>query len=197
MPVSPPVIKTTGEGIVLHAQDHAKNVGLEHRGKTFRGLVRDRTDLAFGAALLTATSIRPKRATVLSTMARTSSSFRRSALMNSASDSEAQAYIAAFRGGLQKLGWTEGRNVGIDTRWATPADAESMQRFAKELVALQPDLILSNTTPTTAAAAATNPHHPHRFRDGCRSGRQWLRRELPAARRQRHRFRRKRELARG
>jgi putative ABC transport system substrate-binding protein len=66
-------------------------------------------------------------------------------------DLEAQAYIAAFRDGLQKLGWTEGRNVRIDTRWATPADVDSMQRFAKELVALQPDLILSNTTPTTAA----------------------------------------------
>ena len=66
------------------------------------------------------------------------------------SDPEAQAYIAAFREGLQKLGWTEGRNVRIDTRWATPADADSMQLFAKELVALQPDLILSNTTPTTA-----------------------------------------------
>jgi putative tryptophan/tyrosine transport system substrate-binding protein len=67
------------------------------------------------------------------------------------SDSEAQAYIAAFRDGLQKLGWTEGRNTRIDIRWATPADADSMQRFAKELVALRPDLILSNTTPTTAA----------------------------------------------
>jgi putative tryptophan/tyrosine transport system substrate-binding protein len=67
------------------------------------------------------------------------------------SDAEAQAYIAAFRDGLKKLGWTEGRNVRIDTRWATPADADSMQRFAKELVALRPDLILSNTTPTTAA----------------------------------------------
>src|SRR5262245_3245762 len=67
------------------------------------------------------------------------------------SDSEAQAFIAAFREGLQKLGWKEGRNVRIDTRWATPADADAMQRFAKELVALQPDLILSNTTPTTAA----------------------------------------------
>jgi putative ABC transport system substrate-binding protein len=67
------------------------------------------------------------------------------------SDSEAQTKIAAFRDGLQKLGWTEGRNTRIDTRWATPADAESMERFAKELVALQPDLILSSTTPTTAA----------------------------------------------
>ena len=67
------------------------------------------------------------------------------------SDPEGQARIAAFREGLQKLGWTEGRNTRIDTRWTTPADAESRQRFAKELVALQPDVILSHTTPTTAA----------------------------------------------
>jgi putative tryptophan/tyrosine transport system substrate-binding protein len=66
-------------------------------------------------------------------------------------DSEGQANIAAFRDGLQKLGWTEGRDIRIDTRWVTPADAESMQRFAKELVALQLDLILSHSTPTTAA----------------------------------------------
>src|SRR6266516_931431 len=67
------------------------------------------------------------------------------------SDSTAQTTIAAFQDGLQKLGWTEGRNTRIETRWATPVDAESMERFAKELVALQPDLILSSTTPTTAA----------------------------------------------
>ena len=67
------------------------------------------------------------------------------------SDREGQAFVAAFREGLQKLGWTEGRNIRIDTRWATPGDAESRQRFAKELVALQPDLILSHSTPTTAA----------------------------------------------
>ena len=66
------------------------------------------------------------------------------------SDPEAQAWVAAFREGLQKLGWTEGRNIRIDTRWAAP-DVEAMQRFAKELVALQPDLILSHNTPTTAA----------------------------------------------
>ena len=66
------------------------------------------------------------------------------------SDSEAQTNIAAFRDGLQKLGWVEDRNIRIDTRWAV-ADVELMQRFAKELVALQPDLILSHTTPTTTA----------------------------------------------
>src|SRR6266550_2584775 len=67
------------------------------------------------------------------------------------SDWDAQGKIAAFREGLQKLGWAEGRNIRIDTRWPIPADVESMQRFAKELVALQPDLILSHITPTTAA----------------------------------------------
>ena len=56
------------------------------------------------------------------------------------SDSEAQAQIAAFRGGLQKLGWIEGQNIRIDTRWATATDAAAMQPFANELVALQPDV---------------------------------------------------------
>ena len=72
-------------------------------------------------------------------------------LMGSAeNDSEAQAWVAAFREALQKLGWTEGRNIRIDTRWAS-ADVEAMQRFARELVALQPDLILSQSTLAVAA----------------------------------------------
>jgi putative ABC transport system substrate-binding protein len=66
------------------------------------------------------------------------------------SDHEAQSWVAAFREELRKLGWTEGRNIEIDTRWAT-ADVESMKRLAKELVALQPDFILTSTTPATAA----------------------------------------------
>src|SRR5215510_12872566 len=65
--------------------------------------------------------------------------------------SEGHALIAAFLGGLQKLGWIEGRNTRIDIRWTTPTDAESIRRFAKELVALQPDLVVSSTTPITAA----------------------------------------------
>ena len=64
-------------------------------------------------------------------------------------DSRSHAHMAAFRDGLQKLGWTEGRNIRIDTRWAA-FDAESRQRFAKELITLRPDLILSHSTPTTA-----------------------------------------------
>ena len=59
------------------------------------------------------------------------------------SDREGQALVAAFREGLQKLGWAEGRNIRIDYRW-TALDKELMQRFAKELVALQPDLILTH-----------------------------------------------------
>ena len=66
-------------------------------------------------------------------------------------DREGQAFVAALREGLQKLGWAESRNIRIDYRWATPSDAVSIQRFAKELVALQPDLILTQSTPTTAA----------------------------------------------
>jgi ABC-type uncharacterized transport system substrate-binding protein len=66
------------------------------------------------------------------------------------SDGEGQALVAEFRKGLQKLGWAEGRNIRFDYRWGA-LDAELMQRFAKELTALQPDLIFSHNTPTTAA----------------------------------------------
>jgi ABC-type uncharacterized transport system substrate-binding protein len=65
-------------------------------------------------------------------------------------DQEGQAFVTAFREALQKPGWTEGRNIRIDTRWAA-GDTEAIQRLAKELVALQPELILSATTPNTAA----------------------------------------------
>jgi putative ABC transport system substrate-binding protein len=68
----------------------------------------------------------------------------------SESDREGQAFVAAFREGLQKLGWAEGSKIRIDIRWGA-LDADSRQRFAKELVALQPDLILSHNTPTTTA----------------------------------------------
>src|SRR5438270_3598154 len=67
------------------------------------------------------------------------------------SDPEFQAYLAAFREGLQKLGWTEGRNIRIDSRWGALDDAEARQGSAKELVALQPDLILTQNTPPTAS----------------------------------------------
>ena len=65
------------------------------------------------------------------------------------SDPQYQADVAAFLEGLQKLGWVDGQNIRIEVRWAG-FDAETMRRYAKELIALQPDLILSNDTPTTA-----------------------------------------------
>ena len=68
----------------------------------------------------------------------------------SENDPEAQSWAAGFREELGRLGWTEGHNVQIDTRWAR-ADVELLQRFAKQLVALQPDLILTGSTPATAA----------------------------------------------
>jgi putative tryptophan/tyrosine transport system substrate-binding protein len=68
------------------------------------------------------------------------------------SNVEGQAFVAAFREELLKLGWAEGRNLRSDYRWAPPGDAEATRRFAKELVTLQPNLILAHNTPTTAAA---------------------------------------------
>jgi putative ABC transport system substrate-binding protein len=67
------------------------------------------------------------------------------------SNLEGQANVAAFREGLQKLGWTEPGNIRFDIRWATPDDAAKRGQIAKELIALQPELILSNNTPTTVA----------------------------------------------
>ena len=66
-------------------------------------------------------------------------------------DPEFQNYLGAFREGLQKLGWIEGRNVRIDTRWGALDDADLRQRSAKELLALQPDIILTQNTPPTAS----------------------------------------------
>jgi len=80
----------------------------------------------------------------------TSQTRRIGVLMSIAEGDTEQPRVMAFRKGLQELGWVEGRNIRIDIRWAS-FDAALMQRFAKELVDLQPDLILSQNTPTTAA----------------------------------------------
>ena len=85
-----------------------------------------------------------------------------------ADDPEGQSRLAAFLQGLQEAGWDVGRNVTIDVRWAA-ADVESMKRFAKELVALQPDLIFTSSTPATAAMLQATLYHSCHFRIGCRS----------------------------
>jgi putative ABC transport system substrate-binding protein len=66
------------------------------------------------------------------------------------SDRDAQFGVAALKEELRKLGWIEGRNIEMEIRWAE-ANVESRKRFAEELVALQPDLIVTSSTPATAA----------------------------------------------
>src|SRR5262249_2144923 len=66
-----------------------------------------------------------------------------------AADAEFQAWVAAFLKGLALLGWTVGRNVRIDTRWATP-NAVEVRRHAAELVALAPNVILAFGASTVA-----------------------------------------------
>jgi putative ABC transport system substrate-binding protein len=65
-------------------------------------------------------------------------------------DPEAAARVAAFRRGLEELGWTEGRNLRIDWRWGG-GDAFRMRDYAAELVGLAPDLLVANGTPGLAA----------------------------------------------
>ena len=65
-------------------------------------------------------------------------------------DPAVQSWLTVFRGALTKLGWTEGSNFQIELRWAG-YDSDRMKTFAKELVDLRPDAILSVTTPVTDA----------------------------------------------
>jgi ABC-type uncharacterized transport system substrate-binding protein len=65
-------------------------------------------------------------------------------------DSQAQAQFAAFRHELDRLGWSAGRNMRLDIRFAR-GNVDQIGTFAKELVALQPDVILAHTTPVAAA----------------------------------------------
>jgi hypothetical protein len=69
-------------------------------------------------------------------------------MSTAADDPEGQARTAAFHQGLQQLGWTIGQNVWIDSRWPA-GDPEHFRRYAAELVALSPNVILA-----TGSAAA-------------------------------------------
>jgi ABC-type uncharacterized transport system substrate-binding protein len=66
-------------------------------------------------------------------------------------DPEFEDYAGAFREGLRNLGWIEGRNLKFDFRWGALDDAEMRVQSAKELIALQPDLILTQNTPPSAS----------------------------------------------
>jgi putative tryptophan/tyrosine transport system substrate-binding protein len=67
-------------------------------------------------------------------------------------DPEGRSWLSAFTQELSRLGWTEGRNLRTDVRWA-PGSIDLMRTAAKELVGLRPDVILSNSTAATAAFA--------------------------------------------
>jgi len=67
-----------------------------------------------------------------------------------ADDPEHQARVAAFRQGLEQLGWTDGHNVRFDIRWAT-TNADALRKHAAELAALAPDVIVSAAGTTTTA----------------------------------------------
>jgi putative tryptophan/tyrosine transport system substrate-binding protein len=65
-------------------------------------------------------------------------------------DAEAKGWLSRFMQGLADLGWTDGPNLRIDVHWAA-GNVERMRMFAKELVDLQPEVILAHSTPVTAA----------------------------------------------
>jgi putative ABC transport system substrate-binding protein len=64
-----------------------------------------------------------------------------------------KTYLSAFTQALADLGWTDGRNVRIDLRWGA-SDANRIRALARELVGLQPDIIMTDSTPATAAHLA-------------------------------------------
>jgi putative ABC transport system substrate-binding protein len=72
------------------------------------------------------------------------------------SDPEAQPRVKAFEAGLRELGWTEGRNLRLEYRWAS-GDATLLRSQATELVGLAPDLILATSTPVLAALRQGSP----------------------------------------
>jgi putative ABC transport system substrate-binding protein len=71
-------------------------------------------------------------------------------MASAADDAQFQFWFGAFVQGLGQLGWTDGRNVRIDTRWAT-SNADDLRRHAAELAALAPDVLVAATGTATAA----------------------------------------------
>jgi putative ABC transport system substrate-binding protein len=66
------------------------------------------------------------------------------------SDAESQALVAALHQALAEFGWVDGRNLRIDHRWAA-GDPRRLTAFAKELLGLQPDVVVGHTTPSVIA----------------------------------------------
>jgi putative ABC transport system substrate-binding protein len=85
-------------------------------------------------------------------------------LMRAGDDPDVKMFLGAFREGLQNLGWTEGTNVRIEVRFA--ADPSQFEPLAKELVSLQPDVILAQTTPLVTAVLRETRSIPIVFATG-------------------------------
>jgi putative tryptophan/tyrosine transport system substrate-binding protein len=83
-------------------------------------------------------------------------------LMGVENDAEGQARIAAFRQGLTDLGWTEGRNLRIEYRWAG-GDVDRIRAYASELTELAPELLVGNGTPVLAALSQATRSIPILF----------------------------------
>ena len=123
------------QGIRLRSYNAASETGMCMRRREFIGLI--------GGAVA---------AWPLTARAQQSDRMRRIGLMmaTAESDPEAQVRARTFRNALQELGWTEGRNIRIDYRWAT-GEPERAQTYATELVNLAPDVILANGSPALTA----------------------------------------------
>src|SRR5215510_16073541 len=66
-------------------------------------------------------------------------------------DPDSTPRLGAFRQGLEKLGWSEGRNIHLDVRFALPANEQQVQMLVKELLVLSPDVVVVQSTAPTAA----------------------------------------------
>jgi putative ABC transport system substrate-binding protein len=75
-------------------------------------------------------------------------------------DPDAKARLGALRQGLEKLGWSEGRNIHLEVRFALPTDEQQVQVLVKELLAISPDVVVAQTTALTAAFRRESPNVP-------------------------------------
>ena len=104
------------------------------------------------------------------------------------SDPARQSQLAAFRGALAKLGWREGSNLAIEVRWG--GDPELCARYAAELVALGPEVILADASPSVEALQRQTRTIPIVFVTVADPIGQGFSREPCAPRRQHHRLQR-------
>jgi putative ABC transport system substrate-binding protein len=89
-------------------------------------------------------------------------------------DSEAKARLGAFVEALEQLGWVDGRNVRIDTRW-TAGDPDDIRKYAAEFASHMPDVMLATGASTTGAAETDRSKLADHLRSCSRSCRRGLR----------------------